>query len=137
MASNSGESSSNASNSGSQQPQPQRPDPNNFRDTGFTKKQYYALQAMLGVRPTNAPPNGPNSNPPADIPFGRPQALRADDIGFFNPGAEGDGPGVREKHITFRDVFAFIDRLKEMKRRFSEPEVLRLITSCLKGTAIT
>ena len=39
--------------------------------------------------------------------------------------------------MTFRDVFVFVDRLKEMKRWFSEEQVLKVILSCLKGTAIT
>ena len=30
-----------------------------------------------------------------------------------------------------------MDRLKEMKRRHSEQQVLAVIVSCLKGTAIT
>ncbi len=126
---------------GQQNAQPQ--DPNNYLDTGFSEKQYKALQAMLGVRPSQNggtpggnPEGPPNPNPP-DVPFSRHQGLRADDIGFFNPKAEGEGPVVGEKHVTFRDVFAFVDRLKEMKRRFSEQQVLPLIVSCLKGTAIT
>ena len=89
------------------------------------------------VRP---PPGGgggaPAPFPAAEAPAGRPLPLRPDDIGFFNPRADGDGPVVREKHVTFRDVFVFVDRLKEMKRRYNEEQVLKVISSCLKGTAI-
>ena len=74
------------------------------------------------------PPDGnsggaPNPNPvppQPDASFGRPAILRPDDVGFFNPNAEGDGPVVGEKYVIFRDVFVFVDRLKEMKKQFSK-----------------
>ena len=68
-----GESSntSNASNSNTQQL-----DPNNYCNTGFTKKQYKALQAMLGIWPVATLGDNledpPNPNPQAKAPFGRP-----------------------------------------------------------------
>ena len=113
----------------------------NYQGSGFSERQYRAMQAMITAalaRPqAGAPPDRsePSSLQQDAVP-GR-HSLRADDIGFFNPNAEGEGPVVGEKHVTFRDVFAFVDRLKEMKRRHSEQQVLAVIVSCLKGTAIT
>ena len=131
---------SNSSSSGAQQ---QQQDDNDFQGSGFSERQYRAMQAMITAalaRPQagGAPPDRSEPNPlPHDaLPPGR-HSLRADDIRFFNPNAEGEGPIVGEKHVTFRDVFAFVDRLKEMKRRHSEQQVLAVIMSCLKGTAIT
>ena len=134
---NDGRRESSASSGNAQGP-PQ--DPNDYLGTGFSERQYRALQAMLG-RPPGEPPGvppagGPPNQIPADVPFGR-HTLRADDIGFFNPKAEGEGPVVGEKHVTFRDVFALVDRLKEMKRRYSEQQVLSVVVSCLIGSAIT
>ena len=101
------------------------------------------LSANLLANFRNPPDGGggapnPNLVPPLpDSPFGRPAILRPDDVGFFNPNAEGDGPVVSDKHVTFRDVFVFADRLKEMRKRFSEDQVLKVILSCLKGSAVT
>ena len=120
-----------------QQGQQGQQDPNNFNNTGFSEQQWRSLQSLLRGGPDDRPPpGGPGPAPQAEAPA-RPLPLRPDDIGFFNPGADGDGPVVGEKHVTFRDVFVFVDRLKEMKRRFNEEQVLKVILSCLKGTAIT
>ena len=139
MASN---NSSGASSSGAQNQD------DNYQGSGFSERQYLAMQAMINAAlarpqaPSGAPPGGnppgPSGPPGSNLPPEAPRhSLRADDIGFFNPNAEGEGPVVGEKHVTFRDVFAFVDRLKEMKRRHSEQQVLAVIVSCLKGTAIT
>ena len=128
------------SNAGRQPPPQGQPDPNNFNNTGFSEQQWRSFQSLLHDGPDDRPLGGGGGTPApqqAEALPGRPLPLRPDDIGFFNPGAEGDGPVVGEKYVTFRDVFVFVDRLKEMKRRFNEEQVLIVILSCLKGTAIT
>lgn len=41
---------------------------------------------------------------------------RPEEIGFFNPNCEEPGPVVTiNRHVYYRDVYAFIDRLKTLR----------------------
>ena len=89
-----------ASNSGAQQ------DNNNFQDSGFSERQYRAMQAMITAalaRPQAgaAPPDQSEPNLHQQDALPAHHSLRTDDIGFFNPNAKGEGPVVGEKYVIF------------------------------------
>ena len=43
---------------------------------------------------------------------------------------------IFDKHIFYRDVFIFIDRLKNLKKNFSRFKIKKYIVDCLKNTAL-
>ena len=43
---------------------------------------------------------------------------------------------IFDKHIFYRDVFIFIDRLKNLKKNFSKFKIKKYIVDCLKNTAL-
>lgn len=74
-----------------------------------------------------------------------PAALKAEDVGFFDPGFQPEqehgkttpGPVVNAgKYAYYLDVFVFVDRLKELARKHGPEKVIDLIPSCLRGTAL-
>ena len=74
-----------------------------------------------------------------------PAALKAEDVGFFDPGFQPEqehrkttpGPVVNAgKYAYYLDVFVFVDHLKELARKHGPDKVINLIPSCLRGTAL-
>ena len=72
--------------------------------------------------------------------------LRAEDVGFFDPDFKAEqehgktipGPVVNAgKHAYYLDVFVFVDRLNELKRKYGPERVQDVIPSCLWGSALT
>ena len=72
-------------------------------------------------------------------------ALKADDIGFFDPGFRPKqehrnttlGPVVNAgKHVYYLNVFVFVDCLKEFARKHGPEKVIDVIPSCLRGQAL-
>lgn len=60
-----------------------------------------------------------------------------DDIGFFDPEYEGSGPVVNAgKSVFYRDVYAFIDRLKDMEAIRGEDKLRAVIPQCFRGSAL-
>ena len=73
--------------------------------------------------------------------------LKAEDVGFFDPGFQASeqeygkttpGPVVNAgKHAYYLDIFVFIDRLKALSRKYGQNAVQDVISSCLRGSALT
>lgn len=63
--------------------------------------------------------------------------LKADDVGYFNPGAKGTEPVISISHCTYyRDVYTFVDRLCDMVQLKGEDAVRAYTSACLKGAAL-
>ena len=72
----------------------------------------------------------------ATTPVKHERYLKSEDLGFFDPEAEKEGNLVTQgKHIFYRDVYAFANRLRDMASLKGEPKVQEVWTTCLKGTA--
>lgn len=60
-----------------------------------------------------------------------------EEIGFFDPDYEGSGPVVnRGKSVFYRDVYAFIDRLKDMTHVRGLDKLRSVIPQTLRGSAL-
>ena len=87
----------------------------------------------------------PGPDPPggaaADAGGDRPVLKNSEDIGFFDPRREDDKD--REaivnvgRHIYYKDVFVFTDRLKDLEKGSSGHRVRELVAGCLRGDALT
>ena len=103
-----------------------------------------AIQALANNSPNPPGPNEPNGPPvgettglPATEPREGGAKLKADDIGYFDPAAEGDSEIVNNgKHVMYRDVFAFVDRIELCVALYSEDQVSKVIHACLRGDAL-
>ena len=70
------------------------------------------------------------------------KAPRAEDIGFFDPehrdvnGTANSGPITNAgKHVIYRDVYVFVDRLKDIAYLHGD-DMKHLIPECLRGAAL-
>ena len=78
---------------------------------------------------------GPTGAPGIDIGDNK---LKSDEIGYFDPSAEGEVDYVTAgKHIIYRDVFAFTERLDLLTSQYEAEEVRKAIPGCLRGSALT
>lgn len=61
----------------------------------------------------------------------------AEAIGFFDPGAEGNEPVSNVgKHVFYKDVYAFVDRLKDVALLKGDDKLRNILPQCLRGTAL-
>ncbi len=82
---------------------------------------------------------GPPGNDGAGSGNGSPAQLKADDIGFFDPSYEDptNSPVVNVgRHVFYRDVYAFIDRLKDLVSLKGEDKTREVLPTCLRGSAL-
>ena len=81
----------------------------------------------------------PSSHPAPTTAERPPKALRAEQVGYFDPEyqqEQGDtsGPVANAgKYVYYRDVYVFVDRLKAMAKK---NDVKPVISECLRGTAL-
>ena len=69
--------------------------------------------------------------------FSQSTKLKAEEIDYFDPTAEGEGDIViSEKHIIYKNVYDFKDRINTVKLHYSNEEVRNLISVCLRGDAL-
>ena len=62
---------------------------------------------------------------------------KSEDIGFFDPAAEGEGDMVNAgKYVVYKDVYEFKDRIDTLVQHWTEEEVRPLIFGCLRGDAL-
>ena len=97
--------------------------------------------------PAPAPPAAPPAPPLPPAPWSPyRKMLRAEDVGYFNPGFQAEqehgkttpSPVVNAgKHAYYLDIFVFIDRLNELARKYGQNLVQDVIPSCLRGSALT
>ena len=71
--------------------------------------------------------------------------LRAEEVGYFDPEYQAENffkidkraPLVNAgKHVYYRDVYAFVDRLKDIASSRGKPAVRQVITACFRGSAL-
>ena len=89
-----------------------------------------------------------SSGEPADpnaggqvVPAPQVEALRAEHIGYFDPGYNNEkDPGASVinsgRYVFYRDVFVFINRLRDLAAQRTAPVVAGLIQGCLRGEAL-
>lgn len=89
------------------------------------------------------PPGPPGDRGPAgtDGLVGANGALKADDVGFFDPSYEDptntNSPVVSVgRHVFYRDVYAFEDRLKDLVHLKGEDKVREVLPTCFRGSAL-
>ena len=89
--------------------------------------------------------DGRSSTPPVPPPVTL-KPLKSDDIGFFDPPYDEEMTGSQDssvtvtnvgKDVTFKDVFVFCSRLKDIASQRSEIAVLAVLSGCLRGRALT
>ena len=67
----------------------------------------------------------------------QPAKLKAEEIGYFDPTAEGERDIVTSgKHVIYKNVYEFKDRINTYKLHYSDEEVKNLIPACLRGDAL-
>ena len=92
-----------------------------------------SMQGMMqGMRPA-ANPDAGMPDPP------RSGKLRAEDLGYFDPDYESENNESIVsvgRHIYYRDMFVWIDHLKDLVKNHSEEEVRPMITQALRGGAL-
>ena len=89
-------------------------------------------QAMQQLRPNNAGV----ADQAADTPRSR---LRAEDLGFFDPDYESEHNESiisSGRHVYYRDMFVWIDHLKDLVKNHTEDEVRSIITQAFRGGAL-
>ena len=84
-------------------------------------------------------PQGDPGPPGTDVAGGgNSSALKADDIGFFDPAHEGEGPVVSVGRYSFyKDIYAFVDRIKDLVELKGEDKVREVLPTCFRGEALT
>lgn len=85
--------------------------------------------AMAGMRP--AAPEGADSS--------RHGRLRAEDLAYFDPDYESEHNESivsAGRHIYYRDMFVWIDHIKDLVRTHGEEEVRPMITQAFRGGAL-
>ena len=125
---------------------------NDYNGSGFSERQYRALQAMIQGA-ANAGPPGPPGPPGPSGPAGVDGETGAghrngverwnpSDLGFFDPFYDGKSADTGQamehagKDTYFRDIHAFLDRIKDMARVKGAEKVRQNLQLSLRGTAL-
>ena len=91
--------------------------------------------------PPPHPPILQRSDPAETPPTSYRSTLRAKDVGFFNPDTpeeHGLGPvATVSSETVFRDVYTWVERLKDLIYTHGPDEVRWIIQPCLRGSAAT
>ena len=109
--------------------------------TGFSQQQWTALQGLLrSVTAQPGPPGPPrNPGPPGNDAVGGngSSQLMSDDVGYFDPATEGEGPVVTVgRHTFYKDVYAFVVRLKDVAASKGNDKVRKALPTCFRGEAL-
>ena len=116
----------------------------------FSPAQMQALGAMLDQAferrdrregASNNPQESSGGNGGQIVPAPQAETLRAEHIGYFDPGFDDEkDPGSSVvnsgRHIFYRDVFVFVNRLKDVAAQRTNAVVAGLVQSCLRGEAL-
>lgn len=132
---------------------------------GFSQEQVAGLMTMIGAvvdarleqrlgnfntnRQQNTPfpsieasKQHPEPSPPEDTATTANTSLRAEEVGYFDPEFQQEhgnthGPVVNAgKYVYYRDVYIFVDRLKDLANRKPPDQVKDVITECMRGSAL-
>lgn len=112
----------------------------------FTEAQMQELAQFMDARDREQrqrqggdppPPPSPDSTNPDPARSDNTKEWNADEIGYFDPNYEGTDPVVTVgKSVLYRDVYTFIDRLKDMALVRGEDKLRTAIPLCLRGSAL-
>lgn len=80
---------------------------------------------------------GPGNNPiPEAAPVLVTKELNPEEVSFFDPDYKGSGAVVNTgKNLFYRDVYAFVDRLKDMEQIKGEEKLRTVVPQCFRGSA--
>ncbi len=93
--------------------------------------------AEAANQPPVQPLGGNGPVPPVADSAGRLARLKSEEIGYFDPTAEGEGDIVSTgKHVVYKDVYEFTELIETCAQQWSDAEVRPLIAGCLRGDAI-
>lgn len=93
------------------------------------------LNLPAGPPDPPGPPGNPGlpGNDAVDNGNGNSSQLKSDDVGFFDPAMEGEGPIVTVGRYTFyKDVYAFVDRLKDIAAIKRNDKVREALPTCFR-----
>ena len=70
--------------------------------------------------------------------------LRSEEVGYFDPEYQGESISQNinsavvnaGKHVYYRDVYIFVDRLKDLGAQYGNTTVFNLIVACFRGSAL-
>ena len=81
---------------------------------------------------------GPGNNPrPEAAPVLMTKELNPEEAAFFDPNYEGNGAVINAgKNVFYRDVYALVDRLKEMEQIKGEGKLRSVVPQCFQGSAL-
>ena len=94
-----------------------------------------SVEGIQGRRPDGGGGNGPGNNAAAD-PASRAGKLRAEDLGYFDPDYESEkNESIVSvgRHVYYRDMFVWIDHLKDLVKNHSEEELRPMVTQAFRG----
>lgn len=101
------------------------------------------LKANRNLNPTPNPNPNPNPNNSATQGSNNSQngPLKATDIGFFDPDFENkDTPASAlinaGRHVFYKDIYAFIDRIKDMAAVYGTDKIRETISTCFRGETL-
>ena len=100
-----------------------------------------SMQGMMqGMRPPGAGSgSGSGSGTGADPDAPRSTKLRAEDLGFFDPDYESEHNESivsSGRHVYYRDMFVWIDHLKDLVKNHGDTAVRPMITQAFRGGAL-
>ena len=127
-----GSSSSSGGSSNSQQQQP-------AAGAGFTPEQWASLTTLINsIRAVTPAPTMPSPPATAAVAAADPtqREWKAEEVGFFDPGYEdsNDSPIVTVgRHSLYRDVYAFVDRLKDLAKQRHVDKLRTVLPECFRG----
>ena len=110
--------------------------------TGFTPEQWKALRSLVAGISTPQQPRQEYQGPPPTVPPQEPREWRAEDIGYFDPDYEDSNSNYSNamvstgKHTFYKDVYTFVDRLRDMAKLRGPDKVRTVLPECLRGTAL-
>lgn len=113
----------------------------------FTAGQRQELMDIIAaaIRMSQRPQGPPDSSPPPDSGPGPAQGQdpnwikpwTPEEIGFFDPDGEDEAAvSTVGRHVFYRDIYVFVDRLKDMAPLRGEDKLRIVIPQCLRGSAI-
>lgn len=111
------------------------------------------LEQRLGNFNTNRPQNSPIPDPqphyeqqalsnlPDTSQHTNTVKLRAEEVGYFDPEYQQEqgssGPVVNAgKHVFYKDVYVFTDRLKDLAAQRGESDIKSVMTACFRGSVL-
>ena len=98
---------------------------------GFTPEQWATIINLIRTSAVTTPAATPP--PPVDQSQ---REWKADDIGFFDPGLDDpcDTPIITVgRHSFYRDVYAFVDRLKDIAKQRSTNKLRTVLPKYFRG----